>query len=102
MKRKSIDAVPIWFVSKKIKPEKCITGDTLAPEKKALMITGDARGSQRLIAAQRKQKETVKWFSLTKLLLQDVAIQRHLITKDSLSPGPTRGEVRGYIVSGLT
>ena len=25
-----------------------ITGDTLAPEKKALMITGDARGSQRV------------------------------------------------------
>ena len=48
MKRKSIDAVPIWFVSKNIKPEKCITGDTLAPEKKALMITGDARGSQRV------------------------------------------------------
>jgi len=48
VKRKSIDAVPIWFVSKKIKPEKCITGDTLAPEKKALMITGDARGSQRV------------------------------------------------------
>ena len=48
MKRKSIDAVPIWFVSKKMKPEKCIIGDTLAPEKKALMITGDARGSQRV------------------------------------------------------
>ena len=48
MKRKSIDAVPIWFVSKKIKPEKCITSDALAPEKKALMITGDARGSQRV------------------------------------------------------
>ena len=48
MKRKSIDAVPIWFVPKKIKPEKCVTGDTLAPEKKALMITGDARGSQRV------------------------------------------------------
>ena len=46
VKRKSIDAVPIWFVSKRIKPEKCITGDTLAPEKKAPMITGDARGSQ--------------------------------------------------------
>ena len=40
--------MPIWFVSKEIKPEKCITGDTLAPEKKALMITGDARGSQRV------------------------------------------------------
>ena len=51
MKRKSIDAVPIWFVSKKIKPEKCITGDILAPEKKALMITDDARGSQRVNAA---------------------------------------------------
>ena len=49
MKRKSIDVVPIWFVSKTTKPEKCITGDTLAPEKKALMITGDARGSQRVV-----------------------------------------------------
>ena len=60
MKRKSIDAVPIWFVSKKIKPEKCITGDTLAPEKKALMITGDARGSQRVKNVTTISKEPSK------------------------------------------
>ena len=41
---------------KKIKPEKCITDDTLAPEKKALMITGDARGSQRV---EKKLKITL-------------------------------------------
>ena len=59
MKRKSIDAVPIWFVSKKIKPEKCITGDTLAPEKKALIITGDARGSQREFGSDYASREAV-------------------------------------------
>jgi len=37
-KRWSIDAVPIQFNSTKVKQEKCITGDALAPQKKSLML----------------------------------------------------------------
>ena len=76
MKRKSIDVVPIWFVSKKIKPEKCITGDTLAPEKKALMITGDARGSQQVKTIQ-KQKLKFCW-KMIKLGLMYITFALHV------------------------
>ena len=78
--------MPIWFVSKKIKPEKCITGDTLAPEKKALMITGDARGSQRvnkfvymLFTKNRISQQTYRYLHST----DSIAPRIHGVTKNS-------------------